>query len=323
MTRRGTSSKRTPLPIWSDGIHYVRAAGVTDTHPLRWLAAAHRVTDSTFRRYAATMDEALSLAIDATQAWIKRVPSDAAYKQVAPLPAASSLQGSKRQRGRPRKKTTHLPPFATTHFNCIRANPVAQVWQCVSLPGDRQPAGRKRDDGAPVQVTPFPHLKMECAVLMWETPVRNEDGTVRVFHNWQQAEEFAVEAYYNTPEDERISWTLDHQTVGRTLNFDIIFDPVLNGDYRPFSLWFPRYNRPVFVDRTKPSTTADDHGTRSIRTLQETNPEAYLQIQEARAKARKLDRVPSLSDEPLRFRTIWEAHKEAEYREGMLRGNKL
>jgi len=318
MTGRGSLSRQTPIAIWSDGIHFVRAASKTVDHPMPWFAGAHRRTASTLNRYAPTMDAALKIAMDATKRWLKAHPADRALHIVTALPSASSLQGEKKRRGRPPK--AKVEAFSTYHFTCIAANPYAQVWQCTSYPGEKKAVGRKKADGRPADETPFRHQKGECSVLIGEEPVRHDDGTIRIFPRWADAYDFALELFLNAPEDDVISWKEDDIVVGRTENFNIEFNPYMNGEKKPFTLWNARDNKPVFVDKTRPAVLADSHATRSIRQMQETNPEGYLQIMDARAKARTLDRVPAFSDEPLKFRSIWEAEREAHRREKMLKG---
>ena len=154
---RGSMAKRGPLPVWSDGIHYVRPVAKWEEHPMRWFCASHRATDSTLRRYAPTMDDALRLAIAATKKWLKDHPADKKKVKPATLPAASGLAGAKRQRGRPRKIKPEA--FSTYHFTCIAANPYAQVWQCTSYPGEKKAVGRRKHDGSAPNETTFRHQK--------------------------------------------------------------------------------------------------------------------------------------------------------------------
>lgn len=319
MTGRGSLAKRSPLPVWSDGLHYVRRTAETDNHPMAWFAGAHRVTASTLRRYAETMDEALLLAKDATRRWVKDHPADRKLVKAAPLPRDSMLEGVKRGKpGRPPK--VKLEGFSTYHFTCIAANPYAQVWQCTSYPGEKKAVGRKKAGGREADQTPFRHQKGECSVLIGDEPVRNSDGTIRVYPNWIAADEAALELYHAAPEDDVISWKPGDIVVWRTENFNVEFDVAVNGRTKPFSLFNVKFNKPVYLDKTRPAILSDSQATRYIRPLQETNPEAYLQITEARAKARQIDRVPSFSTEPAKCRSITEAIREAERREKMLRG---
>lgn len=318
MTGRGSLSQRTPPPIWSDGIHYVRSNAKSVFHPMPWFTGAHRTTESRLHRYVETMDGALKLAIATTRDWLKEHPADKVHVKAAFLPAASDLKGDKRRRGRPAK--AKLEAFSTYHFTCIAANPYAQVWQCTSYSGEKKAVGRRKSDGKPADETPFRHQKGECSVLIGDLPVRNPDGNIRIFERWAEADEFALDLFMNAPEDDVISWKEGDVVVGRSRNFNIEFNPDINGVSKPFTLWNVTYEKPVYMDKTKPAVTSDDRAARSLRQMQETNPEAYLQIQEARAKARSMDRVPSFSEEPLKFRSIWEAAREAERREKMLMG---
>ena len=285
---------------------------------MRWFCASHRATDSTLRRYAPTMDDALRLAIAATKKWLKDHPADKKKVKPATLPAASGLAGAKRQRGRPRKIKPEA--FSTYHFTCIAANPYAQVWQCTSYPGEKKAVGRRKHDGSAPNETTFRHQKGDCSVLIGEQPVRHGDGTIQIFERWAEADEYALSLYAAAPEDEIISWKEGDIVVGRTPNFNVEFNPAINGVTRPFTLWNVTYNKPVYLDKTKPAVLAGSHDTQAIRPLQEPNPKAYLEIMAARAHARSIDRVPSFSEEPAKFRSIWEALKEAERREQMLKG---
>lgn len=319
MTGRGSFSKRTPLPIWSDGIHYVRATSKTDDHPMPWFAGAHKKTDSKLHRYTPTMDAALKVALIASKRWLKDHPEDKDHYKVTPLPASSELTGyAKRHRGRPSKDKLEL--FSTYHFTCIAANPYAQVWQCTSYPGEKAKVGRRKADGRAPDETRFRHQKGECSVLLGEHPVRNPDGTIRVFNRWAEADEFALALFMNASEDDVFTWKVGDVVVGRTLNFNVEFNPEINGVTKPFTIWNVKFNKPVYLDKTRPAVLSDSQGRRSIKHLETTNPELFLKTVEARAKNRQVDRVPSFSEEPAKFRSIWEALKEAERREQMLKG---
>ena len=127
----------------------------------------------------------------------------------------------------------------------------------MSLPGERAPNGRRKANGAAPSQAPFNHSKGECAVLLWKEPVRAGDGQVRVFPTWQAAEDYALDLYYGTDEEERIFWSEDDPCVGRTLNVNIMFDPN-NPDTsarRPFYLYLPKYNKPVMGGYRKKSYT--------------------------------------------------------------------
>lgn len=323
MPRRG--SPRTPVPVWSDGIHFVRFKTTSDDHPMPWFIGACRGTLAVMERHAETMDDALRIAMRATKAWLKDHPEERSLYKEALLPATSSIVGKRKQRGRP--AGTKLPPFSTQHFNCIVANPYAQVWQCLSLPEERRPVGRKRADGSQPQQAAFAHAKGECAVLIGQEPVREEDKTVRVFGTWQAADEFALDLYENAPEDEIITWQPpghnEASVVAATLHHEVHFDPFRNGVYRPFSLWNVTHSKPIFRDITKPADPIgnDRSRQRSLANLQQTNPGLAIQLEEKRRKERSLaERVSAFSETPLCFRSIWEAELEAERRDKMMKG---
>lgn len=301
--------------LWSDGIHFVRSASKADKHTMRFVVNNHRATASKFIRHATTLQEAMGLAVVATASWIEQHPSDAVHLSdlaepsgADPLPRPTSAPIMKKQ------------AFATTHFDCIYANPYAQVWQCTSQAGSKAAVGRRKANGHAAEQTPVFHAVGECAVLIGQTPVYNNDGSVRVFDSWIAAEEVAFELYSTAPEEEVISWTRDHVRVGATQHFEIHFNPAINGEKKPFNLYFVEHRRVVYEDRTRPVITA---GTDSLfRPSDETDKER--QVREDREELyRKLSRVPSYEERTLLFKTIWAADEEAQRREKMLRGESV
>ena len=211
-----------------------------------------------------------------------------------------------------REARSRLERFATTHFNCIRANPVAQVWQCISDPAERKPVGRRKAGGRAPDQAPVRHTKGECAVLIGKEPLRDPTGRVEVFPNWQSAETRALELYATADEDDRIFWQEpEGKVVGRTIEVEIIFDPSVNGPSRPFNLWFYKHNKPYYRDpRLKTLVTAakDANGN----SYQPPNSDARA----AHDFNRTIERIAQedrkmLSMEVAKFRTIWEAEAEA------------
>lgn len=318
-------SKRSPSPVWSDGIHFVRRNAPGDNHPMPWYVGASRKTLAVMDRHTPTMDEGITIALRATKLWLKNNPADKAFYKEPRLPATSSLQGKRKGRT-PKPPVVKLPPFSTYHFNCVVANPYAQVWQCVTLPHEKKSVGRRRADGSAPHQSEHNHDKGQCAVLIGQEPVRETDGSVRVFSSWQQADEFALDLYENAPEDEVITWhpplTNQPTVVAATLHHDVFFDPFRNGEKRPFSLWNIPHKKPIYRDITRPAEPVGNDRTRQRSTahLQQTNPEMYLKLQEQRRKDRAFDRVPAFSEAPLCFRSIWEAVAEAERRDKMMQG---
>lgn len=319
MGGRGSLAKRSPSRIWDDGLHFIRPAG--DDHPLPWLVNSRRDLPSTVSRRFATIDDAILFAVRSSKAVMRKHPATKKLFKVPTLPPAAAdldLKLPVAYRKAPEVKPVVLPKFAITHFNCVRANPIAQVWQCVSLPGDRAPVGRrKKGGGAPTQAA-FNHSKGECAVLLWKEPVREEDGSVRVFPSWQKAEEHANRLYYETPEDERIWWTDDAVVVARTEHCDIRFDPAGNSEKRPFSIWIPP-REPGLPGKPAYSASRPKHYNKVGRLVgggeympQTTEEREALEFNR-RIAAMALEESNSyqLSDEIATFVSIWGAEEHA------------
>lgn len=311
----GRGSLRTPqVPrLWDDGLHFVRAATADDPHPLRWVVMAHRAVGSAFSRHTATLDEAIMVAVKMTRLVLKTAPPKKALFKKPRMPPAASIQPDKLPKMfRPDpviEKPTLPPKFSTYHFNCIRANPIAQVWQCVTQPGEQKPVGRRKQGGGAATQSPFHHTKGECAVMLWREPVREEDGSVRVFPSWQVAEEYANELYYAADEEERLSWVEDGKVVWRTANVDIIFDPAINTNRRPFSLWLPKYNKHVYAGYRKKNYTTGARkaagggyipGTAEAKAAHDFN-----------RKLEAMDDTRILTDEIATFESIWGAEEHA------------
>lgn len=211
-----------------------------------------------------------------------------------------------------REARAKLERFATTHFNCIRANPVAQVWQCVSMTGERKPVGRRKSNGRAPDQAPVRHAKMECAVLMGKEPLRDEDGRIVIFRNWQDAETKALELYYAADEEERIFWQEpEGRVVGRTIEVEIMFDPAVNGAMRPFNLWFYKHAKPYYRSaRAKHLITpAKDASGRSYQPQDQDDRAAHDFNRAIERMAFEDSKM--LSMEVAKFRTIWEAEAEA------------
>lgn len=221
------------------------------------------------------------------------------------LALRAQQRGAKQERAK-------LERFATTHFNCIRANPVAQVWQCVSDPGERKPVGRRKAGGRAPDQAPVRHTKGECAVLIGKEPLRDSTGRVEVFPNWQSAETRAIELYAAADEDERIYWQEpEGKVVGRTIEVEIIFDPTVNGPSRPFNLWFYNHNKPYYRDpRLKTLVTAAKDANGNSYQPPDSDARAAHEFNRTIERIAQEDRK-MLSMEVAKFRTIWEAETEA------------
>ncbi len=313
--RRQGSAK----PVWSDGIHFVRAASPSDRHAMRWVVGPHKKTGASYRRHAENEAAAIDAAKAATDAFLRETPSAAHFhfystasepgdNSGTPLSTAASPSATVAGKAR---------PFSTTLFDCVYANPVAQVWMMTREPGEHKPVGRRKAGGQPATQTVMPHEKGQCAVLLIDRPVRTLDGQVRVYHSQGEAEEAAATFYEEAPEEDTISWRPGHVRVASSLDVEVHFNPEVYGVPKPFVLWLPRHQRCVFVDRTRP--TISRHGV-GIGKLSETDPQLALEAKAARARAAKEDRQPSFEDQPLRFKSIGAALAEADRRERMLRG---
>lgn len=306
--------RRAASPTWSDGIHFVRKASPNDSHTMPWYVGAHRVTASAKQRWAETRDEAIRFAAAATVSWLRKHPEDRTYYK-APVPPAS--------------RKGHMeapPPFATTNFDCIEANPYAQVWECQAEHGmGSAPVGRRAKDGSLPKQAPFRHKLHQCAVMIGREPIRDPDGQVSVFSG-AAAKELAYDLYRDAPPDEVISWTpgnkaanVEPQTrVGGTRRVDVMFDPVwTRSQRRPFYLYLPEHRRPVYEDRTRPTYYAED--TRPKGSLVG-GGQAQIDREQRLKERQAIDRQPSFEERLLTFRSIWAAEEEAERRERMLEG---
>lgn len=336
--------------IYDDGVHYVDPAPDTDRHPLRWVVKAFRAADAKTNRRAETPALAIDAAKRYTEQAIEKSPADRirhldhmkkaieaeARDKGQPLtttssdksPASKETQRKDKEAARiakrqaalalreqqreAREAKARLERFATTHFNCIRANPVAQVWQCVSLAGEKKPIGRRKANGRAPEQAPVRHAKGECAILLGQEPLRDDRGLVVVFPTWQAAETQALELYYAADEEERIFWQEpDGKVVARTVEVEVIFDPDVNGSIKPFNLWFYKHNKPYYrSSRAKTFITpAKDAAGYSYQPKNEEERAAHDFNRKLERLAQEDNR--SLSMEVAKFRTIWEAEAEA------------
>lgn len=284
--------------LWEDAFHFVRPASIKDRHPLRFVLVAKRTTGEggTKRRYA-SLEEAGDGGVLATKALLRRRPELAGQHAAVPV-----LEE--------RASPVMLQPFATTHFRCSHANPVAQIWVCIDWPGSKAPVGRRRKDGRAPQQTAVLHEPGEFAVLVGDEPVRDPLGRVIRFRRGD-AEDKAQELYDTCPPEDTISWHEGQARVGGTLDIDIMFDPSNNGELKPFNLWIPRLARPVWVDVTK---AVEFKGAGFASKDEE---------RAARAANRRMNREASLVEKVLLFKSITGAQATAEERQAMLDGSRL
>lgn len=292
--KRLLPSGRRPVPKddgvkWDNALFRVGLCTISDDRPWR-VSPYSKKTGETLSRYYPSREEAIREAVDRTDRYEKRFY--ASHPELKPKPIRTGSVNRKKQP----KPQIVKEKFSTARFNCIRANPVAQVWLCIK---ESSNAGRKAKGGrAPLQ-TMTQHSLLECAVLMGEEPVYDETGRVRVFKHHEEATEFALELYIKAPKTKRFPWVIEHPCVGQVGDLQVLFVPEEH-DYRPFKLYIPRLNKDIYYDRSKTMHTASGRSKNS-----------------AVQKASKID---SFAEVPLRFRNITAALEEADRRNRMMRG---
>lgn len=286
---------------------------------MKWRVRAHTATGSKFSRHVPSLEEGLARAREATKLWLKANPQDVIHwtEQPATLPEASGGVGTTEPIGR---SSIRLVPFSTTLFNCIVANPVAQVWQCVAREGERKTAGRPRKNGSAAQaLAPVIHDIGNCAVLLSNMdPLREPDGSVKVFLNWHYAEEAALEAYDLADEEDRFPWEPGHPLVYATPKVDVLFDPEGSGtSTEPFILWLTHLSspRPVWANKTKPVKLG-----RARKIDSASNPQAAIDQAAHRRRQRELHREPSFEERAQTYRTIRSAIEAAHYWDDYMSG---
>lgn len=135
-------------------------------------------------------------------------------------------------------------PWTPDRFDCIIANPVAQVWLCRRVQASRK--GHRSKTGK--HQWPLDHAYGDMAVtFIWMDgdrvevdAMREPDGRVKVFKSVIQAEGAADRIYLQTPEEDRLPKQQNNAN-GRVRvfaynGFDVYFDPEFNGTRRPFDL---------------------------------------------------------------------------------------
>lgn len=292
--KRLLPSGRRPVPKddgvkWDNALFRVGLCTISDDRP--WCVSPYsKKTGETLSRYYPSREEAIREAVDRTDRYEKRFY--ASHPELKPKPIRT---GSINRKTAPKPAVTK-EKFSTARFNCIRANPIAQVWQCIK---ESSNAGRRTKGGrAPLQ-TVTAHRVLDCAVLMGEEPVYDRDGKVRVFPHYDEAEEFALELYIKASKTKRFPWTIGHQCVGQVGEVQVLFVPE-EDDYRPFMLWIPRLRKTIFYDRTTVMKTAAGRSQNEA--------------------VRKASRTDAFNMVPLRYRNITAAMEEADRRNRMMRG---
>jgi hypothetical protein len=311
-------------PLFDDGVHFVRHAYKNDKHPLRFVVASHKAAVSKRKRHVDTLENAIEVAklytqsaaekseVDAKLAEEKRL-EDVPQPTPTPPPATSRAPEPRPKKAEP--KAPALPKFNSSYFTCKVANPVAQVWECTKLPGERKSAGRKRKDGKSINASRFNHQKGECAVLLWSEPVRDPDGAIKVYPNWLEADAHALSFYEDAYEEGgAIDWKHGQIVMQRLTDVEICFDPSESVHW-PFYLMINKngFRKPFYVA---------GRATRYVTAAKNADGSAYQppnkDAKEAHEFNRKLERMfneefrnSGLTESIARFKTPWEAEKQA------------
>lgn len=281
---------------WDNGVYRVGLAKRNGARPWR-LSSVVGLTGDAMKRFYLTRDDAIAEATSRTVIYEK-----AYYARHPDQKRSKTTGGSEPVKAHPlRKKKTPVfrEKFSTTRFNCIYANPVAQVWQCVK---ESSNAGRKRRGHQPAHQTMTAHQINECMVLMGEEAVYTKTGQVRVFPNYDEAVEFALELYIKTPKSKRPLWAIGSPVIVELGKVQVLFQPD-EDEYRPFKLWLPHLSKTVYYDKTRVMHTASGRSKNSA-------------VQAAA-------RIPSMTEIPLRFRNITAAMEEADRRNRMMQGETI
>jgi len=250
------------VPMWTDGIHYVRGATTKDRHPMRFVVDAHKIAGHrparSLPRHAPSLEAGIDIAKHHTGVALAAAsgltkyhrppgdegttPQEPAGPRIEtpaePIPQEPPRPAEVRTRKPRQKKERERPAqkFVTTRFICIAANSVTQVWQCVKDHSEAASVGRRKANGRAAEGDRLSHVRGDCAVLMGDTPVLDEFRRVRVFRSWQEAEEEAERIFYDTPEDER--FPLGSTKVYANLTAMVCFDPACNTRAEPFNIYF-------------------------------------------------------------------------------------
>jgi len=310
-------------PLFDDGVHFVRNAHKNDRHPLRFVVTHHKATDSKRNRHVDTLVNAIEVAKTFTKAAIVESTNDKVlfegHGKPAPHPVAvpkkNAHTAKPNEATTPKPKKGALPSFASSYFTCKIANPAAQVWECTAMPGERKSAGRKHTGGKEPTVAQFKHRKGECAVLLWQVPVRDCDGHIKVFTNWIEADEHAQALYREAyEEDGAITWRSGDVVIQRLTDVEICFDPS-ESVHKPFYLVINKhgFRKPYYQSfRPHKYATASKNADGSV--YQPPNPEAAEAMdfnRKLRAMENEEYRGSGLTEVIARFKTPWEAEKKA------------
>ena len=190
------------------------------------------------------------------------------------------------------------PVASFAGFECIYANPYAQVWKCVRPSKDEK----------------VPHRIGEFMVVMWDKPVREPNGNIKVFEDPFSAKIEAMTLYENS--NVALHWKENDPVVYDTINCQIIFRPDLYGTKRPFIVNLPRLGTWV-----KRSTGVPTHRAKKRPVPADASADERAAIEFAnKLDQMRQDESPKIySDNPQTFKSIvtaLEALNEVEARLG-------
>lgn len=306
---------------WNNGLYKVHQSSLNKALPWR-LAAIPKVMDSRLVRYFATRDEALVDAERRTREYQK------AYEASHPETVGYFKKRKRKLKiGRPKEKR-ELPRWKEDCFECVFANPVAQVWLCTK---ERSNRGRKLKGGKTPEQYMLPHRLRECAVLKLDQPVRDVNNQIRVFPDEWAARDYVKVLFYASTLGERCGWQEWEPTalpsadgdlpkasaLKSTENFSIHFAP--DRSDRKQGERHHDFVRPFVIKYIPQGRVILRKNTRAIEgALVPVFPDDTGRVDHERHK--QLARTASPSTQPLRFRSITAALSHAEKLERTLLG---
>lgn len=247
------------VPLFTDGLHFVREASEKDQHPLRFLVYQHKVdglpNNIGLPRHCESLERGIEIAKAATKKACKadpvlhlnwKISQGLAPPPKPPKPTAIKV-----------RKKRIFPPgkvfFSTSRFTCIIVNPVAQIWVCTKHPYEVATVGRRTAEKRLPQQQDLPHKIGEFAVLKGDDPVVDYKGVPKVFEHRVVAEELIKKLYAETPEDECFpdNNNPDYPTTTVYANsiFSVHFDVDNNSPLKPFNIYNYKLHKPYLQTR--------------------------------------------------------------------------